>query len=145
MSANSGRQEKGEKERSKEYIKLKSKQRKLNLKWQAWRYVGPALCFAALTFLFHRVPRSWPSPTCPQGSRGNPCACCVAVSSFSSAELAKLRLLHVNKGFVRKAGEVQNLCFPHQQGSLCLGSAGSSQHVGMQSAAGPWCGGDGNP
>lgn len=32
MSANSGRQEKGEEERSKEYIKLKGKQGKLNLK-----------------------------------------------------------------------------------------------------------------
>lgn len=32
MSANSGRQEKGEEERSKEYIKLKGKQEMLNLK-----------------------------------------------------------------------------------------------------------------
>lgn len=73
MSANSGRQEKGEKERSKEYIKLKSKQRKLNLKWQARRCVGPVLCWAALTSLFRPVPRSWPSPTQHQKARGNAC------------------------------------------------------------------------
>lgn len=43
MSANSGRQEKGEEERSKEYIKLKSKQGKLNLKQRGGSCTGPGL------------------------------------------------------------------------------------------------------
>lgn len=50
MSANSGRQEKGEEERSKEYIKLKSKQGKLNLKQRGGSCTGPGLGCTHLDF-----------------------------------------------------------------------------------------------
>ena len=104
MSANSGRQEKGEKERSKEYIKLKSKQRKL--KWQVRSSIGPILCLAALTLLFHHMPRSLSSTTHHQKSQGNPCVYHVVLSFCQlwwagQAEVA----LHLNKGLLGEVGD----------------------------------------
>lgn len=103
MSANWGRQEKGEKERSKEYIKLKSKQRKLNLKWQVRSCIGPILRLAALTLLFHHMPRSLSSTAHRRKSQGNACVYHVVLSSCrlwwaGQAEVA----LHANKGLLRK-------------------------------------------
>lgn len=106
MSANSGRQEKGEKERSKEYIKLKNKQRKLNLKWQVRNCIGSILCLAAVTLLFHHMPRSLSPTTYNQKSQGHPCVYHVVLSSrqlwwAGQAEVA----LHVNKGLLRRVGD----------------------------------------